>query len=52
MPLSGKGMLVSRMNISPEHEQEFNRWYDKEHLAERVAIEGFLEARRYVAIAA
>jgi hypothetical protein len=52
MPLSGKGMLVSRMNISSEHEQEFNRWYDKEHLAERVAIEGFLEARRYIALSA
>src|SRR6185369_3790961 len=27
-------------------------WYDREHLEERVAIEGFLEARRYVAHAA
>ncbi len=25
------------------------RWYDREHLEERVAIPGFLEARRYVA---
>src|SRR6185437_14406755 len=24
-------------------------WYDREHLEERVAIEGFIEARRYVA---
>src|SRR5262249_28757328 len=30
-------------------EPDFNRWYDREHLEERVAIEGFLEARRYVA---
>ena len=52
MPLSGKGMLVTSMNIDPSDEQEFNRWYDKEHLAERVAIEGFLEARRYMAHAA
>ncbi len=33
----------------PSHEAEFNRWYDREHLEERVAIPGFLEARRYVA---
>ena len=33
----------------PSDEAEFNRWYDREHLEERVAIAGFLEARRYVA---
>jgi hypothetical protein len=49
MPLAGKGMLLTSMNIDPAHEAEFNRWYDREHLVERVAIEGFLEARRYVA---
>jgi hypothetical protein len=49
MPLAGKGMLLTSMDIDPEHEAEFNRWYDREHLEERVAIEGFLEARRYVA---
>jgi hypothetical protein len=37
------------MNIEPSDEPEFNRWYDREHLEERVAIPGFLEARRYVA---
>jgi hypothetical protein len=42
-------MLVTSMDIDPADEAEFNRWYDREHLAERVAIEGFLEARRYVA---
>jgi hypothetical protein len=49
MPLAGKGMLLTSMNIDPAHEADFNRWYDREHLEERVAIEGFLEARRYVA---
>jgi hypothetical protein len=37
------------MDIDAADEAEFNRWYDFEHLEERVAIEGFLEARRYVA---
>lgn len=49
MPLRGKGMLITSMNIDEIHEDEFNLWYDREHLAERVAIDGFLEARRWVA---
>jgi hypothetical protein len=48
MPLAGKGMLLTSMDIDPEHEEDFNRWYDREHLEERVAIDGFLEARRYI----
>ena len=49
MPLAGKGMLLTSMDIDAADEADFNRWYDHEHLEERVAIEGFLEARRYVA---
>jgi hypothetical protein len=49
MPLAGKGMLLTSMNVDPADEPEFNRWYDREHLEERVAIDGFLEARRYIA---
>jgi hypothetical protein len=49
MPIAGRGMLLTSMDIDAAHEAEFNRWYDREHLQERVAIEGFLEARRYVA---
>jgi hypothetical protein len=50
MPIAGKGMLLTSMDIDPaDDEDDFNRWYDREHLEERVAIEGFIEARRYVA---
>jgi hypothetical protein len=49
MPIAGKGMLLTSMNVDAADEAEFNRWYDREHLEERVAIPGFLEARRYVA---
>ena len=50
MPIAGKGMLLTSMDIDPaDDEEDFNRWYDREHLEERVAIEGFLEARRYLA---
>jgi hypothetical protein len=49
MPLAGKGMLLTSMDVDPPGEADFNRWYDREHLEERVAIDGFLEARRYIA---
>ena len=49
MPLAGKGMLLTSMDVDAADEAEFNRWYDREHLEERVAIPGFLEARRYIA---
>ncbi|MEA2869432.1 MAG: hypothetical protein QOE39_4147 [Bradyrhizobium sp.] len=52
MPLAGQGMLLTSMDVDAANEAEFNRWYDREHLLERVAIDGFLEARRYIAHAA
>src|ERR1700750_88237 len=52
MPLAGKGMLLTSMDIDAADERDFNLWYDGEHLEERVAIDDFLEARRYVAHAA
>jgi hypothetical protein len=36
----------------PEMEEEFNAWYDCEHLPERLAIAGFRSARRWVAATA
>src|SRR5215831_6499536 len=49
MPLSGKGMLITVMDADPAEEEDFNKWYAREHIVERVAIAGFLEARRYIA---
>ena len=49
MPMAGKGMLLTSMDVDAADEADFNRWYDREHLEERVAIPGFVEARRYVA---
>ena len=49
MPLRGKGMLITSMDVDPAEEADFNLWYDREHLAERVAIDGFIEARRWIA---
>jgi hypothetical protein len=49
MPIAGKGMLLTSMDVDASDEAEFNSWYDLEHIEERVAIDGFLEARRYIA---
>ncbi|MDX2277354.1 MAG: DUF4286 family protein [Hyphomonadaceae bacterium] len=38
------------IDVDPEHEGEFNEWYEKEHLPERVTAPGFLSARRFVAV--
>jgi hypothetical protein len=52
MPMAATGMLLTSMDVEAADEANFNRWYDREHLQERVAIPGFVEARRYVAHAA
>jgi antibiotic biosynthesis monooxygenase (ABM) superfamily enzyme len=46
----GSGLLLVMMDIDPEHEDDFNHWYDEEHVQERNAIPGFLTARRYRAV--
>ena len=45
-----KGLLLVMMDIAPEHEEEFNRWYDEQHVPERLSVPGFLSARRYRAV--
>ena len=32
------GLLLFMTDIDPAHEDEFNRWYEEEHLGERMAI--------------
>ena len=50
MAEKGSGLLLVMMDIDPEHEEDFNRWYDEEHVPERKAIPGFLTARRYKSV--
>ncbi len=45
-----RGLLLFMTDIDSAHEDEFNRWYEEEHLAERMAIPGFVTARRFRAI--
>ena len=44
------GLLLVMMDIAPEREEEFNRWYNEEHVPERLAIPGFKRARRFKAL--
>lgn len=50
MFLAGCGILISSMQVLSEEDADFNEWFDKEHLPERVAITGFLDARRYESV--
>lgn len=44
-----RGLLLTLTEPPPAMEEEFNVWYDEEHLAERLAIPGFRSALRWVA---
>lgn len=46
----GRGLLMVYTDVPAEHEDEFNRWYNEEHIAERLSIPGVLNAARYVAV--
>lgn len=39
--------MTAWTHVAPEHEAEFNAWYDSEHVPQIVALPGFLRARRY-----
>ena len=42
-----RGLLFSQMHPPPALEDEFNAWYDEEHVPLRLAIDGFEDALRY-----
>ncbi len=48
-PVNAGGLLVASMNIDPSVEEEFNAWYNTEHLPFLAAVPGVLSARRYQA---
>ena len=41
------GELLIWTSVDPAYEQDFNQWYDQEHMQERAAIKGFRWSRRY-----
>jgi hypothetical protein len=46
-PKSAGGLLLNAMSVAPEHEAEFNQWYDSEHIPALAAVPGTLAARRF-----
>lgn len=45
-----KGFLLVTMEPPPHLEDEFNDWYDTEHVPARLAIAGFETGRRFVCV--
>ena len=43
----GNTILVVMMEVDQGHEEEFDRWYNDEHLPERLEIPGYVSARRF-----
>ena len=50
MAKKGRGIFLVYTDLSdPKYEEDFNAWYNTEHLPELLALPGFLDAARYVA---
>ena len=43
------GLVAAFVDVPQEHTEDYNRWYDFDHVPEYVALPEFLSARRYVA---
>ena len=43
----GNTIMVVMMEVDPDNEEEFNKWYNEEHLVERLEIPGYISARRF-----
>jgi hypothetical protein len=41
------GVLLVLNDVVANYEEEFNRWYQEQHVPERLALQGFKTARRY-----
>ena len=46
----GTGLMMVWMDVPADKEEEFNQWYNEEHLPELLAIPGVLNAARYEAV--
>jgi len=45
-----KGLLIAAMEFSDVAEDEFHDWYDTEHIPERLAVPGFINAHHWIGI--
>ena len=44
----GTTVLVVMMEVDPADDEVFNKWYNEEHVPERMSIPGYISARRFV----
>jgi hypothetical protein len=47
VPKDAPALLLNAMSVAPEHEHEFNEWYNTEHIPALAAVPGTLSVRRY-----
>jgi len=50
MRLFGNGLLMTFTEVAPENLADYDEWYNREHLDERIDLPGFRRARRYQGI--
>jgi hypothetical protein len=41
-------IVIVRIDVKPEMEEEFNRWYDEEHIPNLLKVPGILSAKRAI----
>lgn len=46
-PAPAGALLLNAMNVAPEAEDDFNKWYNDEHIPALAAVPGVLCARRF-----
>ena len=49
-PAKAAALWVVRMNVPEDFQDEFNRWYDEEHLPQLSTVPGVLAGRRFRAV--
>ena len=47
--MNTQGIVIALIDVPQEHTEDYNRWYDFDHLPEFAALPGMLLGRRYVA---
>lgn len=45
----GKYIMVVNTDANPGQDEEFNRWYDEQHIADVCGVPGVKSAKRYTA---
>lgn len=44
------GVVMTRTDVAPENERDYNAWYDEEHLFTLCKVPGVISARRFKAV--